>query len=133
MVAAKEVPTYLDAWKGFALRPRPSAVQVGEELRAAYDGGKIVTLTGSSQEQRIMVTAGIPLGQYDEVLSSSTWKGTYVEPWRYARWLILSKAPDPDAVAAVAYWNGRQPDLNAHYSISYENEYFKVLLRRDSD
>ena len=31
------------------------------------------------------------------------------------------------------YDTSRQPDLNAHYSISYENEYFKVLLRRDSD
>jgi hypothetical protein len=131
MVATVEVPTYLDARGGFGYRPTPSAVQVGEQLKNAYDGGKIVTLTGSGQEQRIMVTSGIPLGQYDELISSSTWKGSYVEPWRYGRWLIVSKLPDSDAVSAVEYWKSRQSDLDAHYSVAYENEYFKVMVRHD--
>jgi hypothetical protein len=133
MVAAGEVPTYRDARGGFDYQPTPSAVQVGEKLKSTYDGGKIVTLTGSGQEQRIMVTAGIPLGQYDELLTSSTWKGSYVEPWRYGRWLILSKDPDSDAESAVAYWNSRMSDLDTHYSVAYENADFKVLLRHDGN
>jgi hypothetical protein len=133
MVAIDEVPTYLDARGGFEYQQTPSAVQVGERLKEGYDGGKIVTLTGSGQEQRIMVTAGIPLGQYDELISSSTWKGSFVEPWRYGRWLVLGKAPDSDAVSAVAYWSGRLPELDVHYSVAYENAYYKLLLRRDGD
>ena len=85
MIMLDKVPTYLDARNGFALSLNPFAVQAGEALRSAYNGGTIMMMTGSAQEHRIMLTAGIPLRQYDEIVESSTWKASYDEPWRYDR------------------------------------------------
>ena len=92
---ARQGAGYLDARDGFFYHLNPSAVQAGEALGSAYDGGKIMIMTGSAQEHRIMLTAGIPLGQYDEIVASSTWKASYAEPWRYDRWLVMSRGSRP--------------------------------------
>src|SRR5690606_36284702 len=64
-----EVVTYLDAKNGFVFQPNPYSVQTGEALKSIYDGeGKIMMLTGSAQEHRIMVFSGIPLVQFDEII-----------------------------------------------------------------
>jgi hypothetical protein len=129
VVVLDKVPTYLDAQKGFLLKDGP-AVQTGERLRSTYDGGKIVVTTGSAPEQRIMVAAGISLDHYDEIIDSSTWKGSYTEPWRYGRWFVLGKAPESDAAAAIAYWSDRRSELDAHYSVVYENDGYEILVRK---
>jgi hypothetical protein len=126
------VPTYLDARCGFDYGAVPSAVEVGEALRSRYDGGEIVIVTGSPQEHRIMVTAGIPLERYDELLESSTWKRSYHEPWLHGRWLVLSKAPDADGVSPVTYWRERRDQLNGHYDKVYESEFHEILVVKPS-
>jgi hypothetical protein len=128
MVLIDKVPTYLDARGGFVFRPIPSAVEAGEVLRARYDGGRIMIVTGSPQGQRIMVTAGIQLGQYDEVIESTTGKHSFAAPWLYDRWLVLSKMPDADGESPVTYWRERRDQLDGHYDKIYENDYHEILV-----
>jgi hypothetical protein len=130
MISIDRVPTYLDARGGFQYQATPSATQTGEALASRYDGGMIMIMTGSAQAHRIMVTAGIPLARYDELLESSTWKGSYSAPWRYDRWLVISKMPDSDAVSTVGYWRERRDQLDGRYRTVYENEYHEILVLR---
>ncbi len=132
MIVIDWVPMHLDARNGFTYHVNPFAVQTGEALSSAYDGGKIMIMTGSAQEHRIMLTAGIPLGQYDEIVESSTWKVSYDEPWRYDRWLVMSRAPDADGVSTIDYWNARRSELDERYNVAYENQYYEILLRKDT-
>lgn len=132
LVAADRVPVVLDARGGFYYFLNPSSVETGRALRAAYDGGKIVIVTGSGQEHRIMLTAGIPLGQYDEIIQSSTRKGAYSEPWAYGRWCVLGKAPDSDAVAVGEYWAAHRAELDQHYDVVYDDPYYQIMVRKES-
>ena len=131
MIMIDKVPVYLDARGGFGWYVNPYSVQTGEALRSAYDGGKIMIMTGSAQEHRIVLTAGIPLGQFDEILESSTSKKSYDQPWLYDRWLVIGRAPDSDAVSAVEQWNARRDLLNQYYRTTYENQYYEILVRND--
>lgn len=131
LMVLDRVPTYLDARGGFFYHLNPSTVAAGEQLRSTYDGGKIMIMTGSAQAHRIMLTAGVPLGQYDDIVASSTWKKSYAEPWRYDRWLVLSRDPDSDAEAPAAAWAARRDELSAHYETVYENDFYEILRRTD--
>lgn len=124
------VPTYLDARGGFLYNVNPVAVQTGEALNSMYDGGMIMIMTGSQQGHRIMVTSGIPLRQYDEIIESSTWKQSYREPWSYDRWIVMSKAPDVDGALPIEYWQERRGVLDEHYERVYENQYHEILILR---
>jgi hypothetical protein len=126
------VPTYLDARGGFLYNTNPSAVQTGEALNEMYDDGTIMIMTGTHQGHRIMVTSGIPLKQYDEIIESSTWKQSYREPWSYDKWMVISKQPDVDGVLATKYWEERRGELDEHYDKVYENQYHEILVLKDS-
>jgi 4-amino-4-deoxy-L-arabinose transferase-like glycosyltransferase len=126
-IAFGMVPTYLDARGGFLFYVNPFAVQTGEALKSIYDDGKIMIMTGSAQEHRIMVTAGIPLSRYDEIIESSTWKKSYTEPWLYDKWIVMSKEPDSDGVSATKYWQERRSEIDQHYTQVYENQYHEIL------
>ncbi|MEW6604485.1 MAG: glycosyltransferase family 39 protein [Thermoproteota archaeon] len=128
MIAFNTVPTYLDARGGFLYKVNPFAIQTGESLNSMYDDGMIMIMTGSAQGHRIMVTGGIPLKQYDEIIESSTWKESFYEPWLYDKWIILSKVPDSDGANVVKYWQDRRSELDEHYKKVYENEYHEILV-----
>jgi len=123
-----EVPSFLDAKWGFLYGINPYSVQAGEALKSIYDGGMIMTLTGSSQEHRMMVTAGIPLRQYDEMIESSMWKKSFHEPWSYDRWIVISKEPDSDGVSVAKYWQDMHSELDEHYRKAYENPHYEILV-----
>jgi hypothetical protein len=44
--------------------------------------------------------------------------------------MILGKALEPDAAAAIAYWSDRRSELDAHYSVVYENDGYEILVRK---
>lgn len=125
------VPTYLDAKGGFDYKVNPFAVEAGEALGSMYDNGMIMMLTGSAQGHRIMVTSGIPLKQFDDIIESSTWKKSYYEPWSYDKWIVMSKEPDSDAVEPVNYWEERESVLSQYYKPVFENEYFVILTLKN--
>lgn len=119
--------TFLDAKNGFFWKQNPFAAQAGEALRSLYDGGNIFILTGSAQEHRIMLSSGIALRQFDEIIESSTWKASFKEPWLYDKWVVISNEPDSDAVNTTKYWMDRQDELNKYYDVIYENQYYKIM------
>lgn len=123
------VITVNDAYGGYSLKENQLAVATGEALRSMYDGeGNIMVLTGSGLEQRIMITSGIALRQFDEIIEHSTWKASFKEPWEYDRWLIITTHPGSDAIKVTKYWLDRQGELDKHYDVVYENEYYKIML-----
>lgn len=124
------VVTFLDAKNGFDFPPNPYSVQTAEALKSIYDGeGKIMVLTGSAQEHRILTFSGIPLAQFDEIIESNTWKESYQEPWKYNRWIVISKSPDSDGVTSTRYWaEERRSELDSHYAKVYENAFYEILV-----
>ncbi len=126
-----KVITYLDAAGGFFYHTTPYAVEVGEVLNSLYDCCNIMMLTGSPQEHRIMVTSGIALKEFDEMIESSIWKRSYYEPWLYNKWIVISKDPDSDGIKTTKYWaEERRMELNKHYEKVYENKFYEILVRR---
>jgi hypothetical protein len=118
-----------DATGGYNVKDNRLAIKTGEVLKSAYDGrGKIMVLTGSGVEQRIMITSGIPLKQFDEIIEGSSWKASYKEPWSYDRWMIISKHPAADAQNVTQHWLDGMDKINQHYDTIYENEIYKMLV-----
>jgi hypothetical protein len=117
-----------DAAGGYNVKDNQLAIKTGEILKSIYDGkGQIMVLTGSGLEQRIMITSGLPLRNFDEIIEGSTWKASFKEPWAYDRWMIISKYPASDAESTTKYWLDRMNIINQHYITVYENEVFKIL------
>jgi hypothetical protein len=125
------VITVNDAYGGYSLKENILAVETGEALKSIYDGnGKIMILTGSGLEQRVMVTSGIALSNFDEIIEHSTWKASYKEPWLYDRWMVITSHPGSDAITTTQYWLDRQGELDRYYRVVYENEYYRILVLR---
>jgi hypothetical protein len=126
------VVTLADAKAGFQHKQSPYSVETGEKLGTLYDGeGSILIMTGSALEHRILLASRIPLKHYDEVLDSSMWKESFQEPWRYNdRWVVIGKEPSPDAARAVQYWVEHREELDEHYLVIYENDYYEILKLR---
>jgi 4-amino-4-deoxy-L-arabinose transferase-like glycosyltransferase len=123
------VITVNDAYGGYSVKENQLAVETGEALKSLYDGnGSIMVLTGSGLEQRIMVTSGIALRNFDEIIEHSTWKPSFNEPWSYDRWLIITNHPGSDALTTTKYWLDRENELLRYYSVVYANEYYKIML-----
>ena len=78
-----------------------------------------------------MITSGIKLTKFDEIIESSTWKKSFDEPWKYDRWIVISKSPDSDGVQTTKYWSEqRRDDLMSHYDIVYKTNSYDILLRK---
>lgn len=84
-------------------------------------------MTGSMQAHKIMIASGIPLKQYDDIIESQMWKPSFKEPWLYDQWIIMGKEPDSDSANPVNYWMKRIDTLNQHYSLAFENQYYKIM------
>ena len=123
------VPTYSDAIGGHSVKENLLAAETGEALKSLYDGnGDIMILTGSGLEHRVMVTSGIALRNFDEIIEHSTWKASFREPWSYDRWIVITNKPGTDALSTTQYWLDRMDDLETHYNTVYENEYYKIMV-----
>lgn len=124
------VPTYVDAVNGFTYNQNPFSIQAGEKIGQVYDGGMIYTMTGSAQEHRIMISSGIALRNFDEITGFSTSKSSFKEPWLHDKWMMLGKVPDSDAQSVTNYWIENRDQLNEHYNLAYENDYYEILVRK---
>ena len=121
------VVTFIDATNGFFYRATPFTVKTGEALGSLYDGGNIMLLAGSAYDERIMLSSGIALKEFDQVLEYSMAKNSFKEPWLYDKWIVTSSEPYPDAVKPAQYWMDRKETLNEHFDTIYENEYYKIM------
>ena len=121
------VVTFIDATNGFFYRATPFTVKTGEALGSLHDSGNIMLLTGSAYDERIMLSSGIALRQFDQILEYSMWKDSFKEPWLYDKWIVMSSEPYPDAVKPAQYWMDRKETLNEHFDTIYENQYYKIM------
>jgi hypothetical protein len=87
-------------------------------------------ITGSGLEHRVMITSGIPLRNFDEIIEGSTWKASFYEPWTYDKWFIITNHPLIDAKTVTQYWLDRQDELQEHYKTVHENEYYTIMVLR---
>jgi hypothetical protein len=124
------VITMSDAFGGYSVKENLLAVKAGQALKSLHDNGKIMILTGSGLEHRIMITSGIALKNFDEIIEGSTWKASFKEPWSYDRWIIITSRPGTDALRTTQYWLDRQDELDQHYKMVYENEFYKIMVLR---
>ena len=125
-----EVITFADAESGWVYQKTPSTIKAAEFLKSDYDNGKVMIMTGSAQAHRIMQVSGIHLIQFDEMIESYLYKPAFKEPWLYDKWIIMGLEPDSDSISAVDYWQQRMNELEQHYSLVYENEYYKIFTLR---
>lgn len=130
MPAFSAVITMADAKGGYSVKENLLAIETGEALRSLYDDGKIMILTGSGLEQRVMITSGIALSNFDEIISHSTWKASFREPWLYDKWIVITSRPGSDALDTTTYWLDRLDELESRYKTVYENEYYKIMVLR---
>lgn len=128
--AFSSVITLADARGGYSVKENLLAIETGEALKSLYDDGKIMILTGLGLGQRVMITSGIALANFDEIISHSTWKASFKEPWLYDKWLVITNKPGSDAVDTTTYWLDRLDDLESHYKTIYVNEYYKIMVLR---
>ncbi len=121
------VVTFADAKQGSEYKQAPYSRQVADYLKENYDDGNIMIITGSAQAHKIMISSGISLATFDEVTESDLHKPSYKEPWKYDDWFIIGLEPDSDSVTAVNYWTSNIEQINSHYSLAYENQYYRVF------
>ncbi len=126
------VVTFLDAESGWVYKQTPYAIQTAVFLKTEYDDGQIMIMTGSAQAHRIMQVSGIHLIQFDEAIEMNLSKSSFKQPWLYDKWIIIGLEPDSNSVNVVEYWQQRLSELEQHYSLEYENQYYKIFKIRKS-
>ena len=124
------VVTYIDAQAGWIYKQNPYGIQAAEFFKSEYDEGQIMIMTGSAQAQRIMQVSGIPLIMFDEMIEAHSSRPSFTEPWLSHKWLIIGLEPDSDSLDVVNYWKQRIDQLEQHYSLLYENKYYKIFVLR---
>lgn len=126
------VVTFLDARQQMIFSAaRPFAIKAAEALSARYNGGLILIITGSAQQNNIMQQSGIPLRNFDTILEGDTWKDSFKEPWLHAKYIIISKKADPSAANVAKYWLDRQEEeLNKYFDIVYEDKYYGIMVHK---
>ena len=124
------VITYIDAQSGWVYKQNPYGIQAAEFFKSEYDEGQIMIMTGSGQDQRIIQVSGIPLIKFDEMIEAHSSRPSFAEPWLTHKWLIMGLEPDSDSSDVVNYWKQRIDQLEQHYSLLYENKYYKIFVLR---
>ena len=124
------VVTYIDAQAGWVYKQNPYGIQAAEFFKSEYDEGQIMIMTGSGQDQRIIQVSGIPLIKFDEMIEAHSSRPSFTEPWLTHKWLIIGLEPDSDSLDVVNYWKQRIDQLEQHYSLLYENKYYKIFVLR---
>jgi len=124
------VVTYIDAQAGWIYKQNPYGIQAAEFFKSEYDEGQIMIMTGSAQAQRIMQVSGIPLIKFDEMIEAHSSRPSFTEPWLTHKWLIIGLEPNSDSLDVVNYWKQRIDQLEQHYSLLYENKYYKIFVLR---
>jgi len=125
------VVTFADAESGWSYKQTPYAIKAAEFLKSEYDDGKVMIMTGSSQTHRIMQISEIHLIQFDEMIELNLSKPFFKKPWLYDKWLIVGLEPGSDSINAVDYWQKRMNEIEEHYSLEYENKYYKIFSLKD--
>jgi hypothetical protein len=130
IISSTTVVTFADALYLKSTGYRPFVAKTAEILESRYTGGKVLMLTGSAQQNKIMQVSGIPLKSFDKILNGDAWKESFKEPWLHANYIIISKKPGPNGANVSKYWLERQNVLDQYYDVVYENKIYELMIQK---
>jgi hypothetical protein len=125
------VVTFLDA-KSNTSGNRPFAVKAAESLGSSYkdNGGKILLIVGSAQQNKIRQASGIPLKNFDTILNNDIFKASFKQPWLHVNYIVIGKKADPSGTTASKYWLDRQELLRIYFDTIYDDDYYMVMAKK---
>ena len=123
------IVTLIDAKNSVSYGTRPYAIEIAKVLGGLYDGGKILMITGSAQQNIIMQASGIPLTNFHTTIEE--FNSHYQIPHFDvdSRYVILSKKPDLSSQNYAKSWAERQDELGKYFDKSYENTFYLLFVR----
>jgi hypothetical protein len=121
------VVTLLEARHFVSSAARQYSIKAAEALTSKYDGGRVLIITGSAQQNNIIQEIGIPIRNFDTILEGNTWNPSFKKPWLHDKYIIISKKADFSAANVSRYWLDRQQQLNKYFDIIYEDKYYRMM------
>jgi hypothetical protein len=123
------IVTLIDAKNSVSYGTRPYAIEIAKVLGDLYDGGKILMITGSAQQNIIMQASGIPLTNFHTTVEEFNSHYQIPNFDVDSRYVILSKKPDPSSQNYAKSWAERQDELRKYFDKSYENTFYLLFVR----
>jgi hypothetical protein len=124
------IVTLIDAKNSVSYGTRPYAIEIAKVLDGLYDGGKILMVTGSAQQNIIMQESGIPLKHFHTPIEEFSSHNNQIPNFEVdSRYVILSKKPDPSSQNYAKGWAERQDELRKYFDKSYENTFYFLFVR----
>jgi hypothetical protein len=123
------IVTLIDAKNSVSYGTRPYAIEIAKVLGDLYDGGKILMITGSAQQNIIMQASGIPLTNFHSTVEEFNSHYQIPNFDVDSRYVILSKKPDPSSQNYAKSWAERQDELRKYFDKSYENTFYLLFVR----
>jgi hypothetical protein len=123
------IVTLIDAKNSVSYGTRPYAIEIAKVLGDLYDGGKILMITGSAQQNIIMQASGIPLTNFHSTIEEFNSHYQIPNFDVDSRYVILSKKPDPSSQNYAKSWAERQDELRKYFDKSYENTFYLLFVR----
>jgi hypothetical protein len=121
--------TLMDAANSVSYGTRPFAMEIAEVLNSLYNGGKILVITGSAQQNVIMQASGIPLANFEAAAEGSKNSHDLESSALDSSYVIVAKKPDSRAKSYAESWSGSQDELNRYFDKKYENSHYLLFVR----
>jgi hypothetical protein len=128
MPLTQEIVTLIDAKNSISYGTRPAAMEMARHLGNIYDGGKVMLVTGSPQQNIIMQLSGIPLINFYTANKFDTAPGSFPN----VKYVILSKSPDPNLQSVAKTWHDWFEStgfLRNYFEQNFENSYYEFFIR----
>jgi hypothetical protein len=124
-----EFVAFIDAKNSVSYGTRPSAMEMVEFLKSLYNGGKILIVTGSAQQNIIMQASCIPLTNFQTAIEGSDIHYEIQRPALDSQYVILSKNPDSSSQRYAESWTKNQDALKGYFVKAYENSHYLIFVR----
>jgi hypothetical protein len=125
-----EIVTFIDAKNSASYETRQPAMEMAEFLEELYDGGKILIVAGSAQQNIIMHASGIPFANFETAIEGSNMQYDVVHrPALDIRYVVLSKNPDASSQMYAESWTKSQNELKGFFAKIYENSHYLIFER----
>jgi hypothetical protein len=124
-----EIVTLVDAKNSMSYGTRPFAMDLANVLGRLYEGGKILIITGSAQQNIIMQASGIPLVNFYAATEQFKTNHQLQQFDVDSNYVILSRKPDTDSGIYSDFWTERQSELKKYYDKVYENPSYILFVR----
>jgi hypothetical protein len=121
--------TFMDAASSVSYGTRPFAMEIADVLNSLYNGGKILVITGSAQQNAIMQASGIPLANFEAAAEGSKISHDLESNALDSSYVIEAKKPDSSAKSYAESWSGSLDELNKYFDKKYENSHYLLFIR----